>query len=155
MLVIFIGSTDLMSSEHTSRFIVPFLRWLKPDISDATLRMVQMIVRKGAHTTEYAVLAVLAWRAFRQSGVLARWGWRWSATSAALVLATLYAVSDETHQSFHASRYGSGWDVLIDTVGACAGLLLARGIECWRNGRQAGISPPDAACLKAQRRARP
>jgi len=32
LAVIFVGSTDLLSAEHTSRIIAPFLRWLNPDI---------------------------------------------------------------------------------------------------------------------------
>ena len=31
--VIFVGSTNVMSAEHTSRYIVPFLLWLKPGMS--------------------------------------------------------------------------------------------------------------------------
>jgi hypothetical protein len=61
--VIFLGSTDLMSAEHTSRFIVPFLRWLKPDISPETFASIHFIVRKCAHVGEYAVLALLLLRA--------------------------------------------------------------------------------------------
>jgi len=37
LCLIFIGSTDLMSAEQTSRFFVPFLRWLKPDVSPEML----------------------------------------------------------------------------------------------------------------------
>ena len=59
LIVIFSASTDTFSSRRTSRFIVPFLRWLKPDISDATVRTVLTVVRKGAHISEYAVLAAL------------------------------------------------------------------------------------------------
>src|SRR5262245_62754009 len=61
--VIFFGSTDLLSAEHTSRFIVPFLRWLKPDISPETLASVHFIIRKCMHVGEYAVLALLLLRA--------------------------------------------------------------------------------------------
>src|ERR1051325_5369443 len=67
MIFIFVGSTDLLSAEHTSRFIGPFLRWFAPDISEATIASVQLVVRKCAHLTEYAVLAALLYRAFRQS----------------------------------------------------------------------------------------
>ena len=63
LAVIFLGSTDLMSAEHTSRFIVPFLRWLNPDISQETLGSIHSIVRKCAHLGEYAVLALLLLRA--------------------------------------------------------------------------------------------
>jgi hypothetical protein len=57
--VIFIGSTDVMSAEETSRFLVPFLRWLKPDISVETLAQIHFFVRKCGHLTEYAILAMI------------------------------------------------------------------------------------------------
>ena len=52
MVFIFIGSTDLMSAEHTSRFIGPVLRWFAPDITDATIASVQLVVRKCAHLAD-------------------------------------------------------------------------------------------------------
>src|SRR5438046_10605999 len=61
--VIFLASTDLMSAEHTSRFLGPFLRWLKPDVTADAIAKVQLFLRKVAHLTEYAILAALLWRA--------------------------------------------------------------------------------------------
>ena len=43
MSVIFVASTDLMSGQQTSRFIVPFLRWLIPDISLSGIATVQQL----------------------------------------------------------------------------------------------------------------
>ena len=40
------------------------------------------------------------------------------------LIAAVYAVLDEFHQSFVASRTGSPWDVLIDCAGALAGVLI-------------------------------
>jgi len=120
MIFIFVSSTDLMSAEHTARFIGPFLRWFSPAISDTAIASVQLVVRKCAHLTEYAILAALLYRAFRQSRRL-----RWAAILA-FVLAVISAVLDEFHQSFVASRTGSPWDVLIDCVGALAGLAFYR-----------------------------
>jgi hypothetical protein len=45
MLLIFVGSTDVLSAEHTSRFLVPFLRWLDPHISLAAINAIQLAVR--------------------------------------------------------------------------------------------------------------
>jgi len=119
MILLFVASGDLMSAEHTSRFIGPFLRWLVPDVSAATVASFQLVVRKCAHLTCYAILAALLYRAFRQdqkrsarAGVLA------------LIGAAIYASLDEFHQSFVPSRTGSPWDVAIDCAGALAGLLL-------------------------------
>ena len=61
-IILAVNSTDLMSAQHTSRFIEPFLRWLNPDISAASILAVQLVVRKAAHVTEYAILAALLLR---------------------------------------------------------------------------------------------
>src|SRR6266705_2144521 len=68
--VIFVGSTSVMSAEHTSRYIVPFLLWLKPGMSPAAIWTILVVFRKCAHVTEYAVLALLLWRALRSVPVL-------------------------------------------------------------------------------------
>ena len=116
MIFIFIGSTDLLSAEHTSRYIGPFLRWFAPNISDATIASVQMVVRKCAHLGEYAILAALLYRALRQ--------YRARMFAIAFIIAALYAALDEFHQSFVATRTASPWDVLIDCVGAVIGLTI-------------------------------
>src|SRR5438552_2325179 len=53
--IIFVDSTDLMSAEHTSRFIVPILLWLKPGMAPETLRSIHFAIRKCAHLTERAM----------------------------------------------------------------------------------------------------
>jgi VanZ family protein len=118
MIFIFIGSTDLMSAEHTSRFIGPFLRWFAPDITEATIASVQLVVRKCAHLTEYAILAALFYRAFRLH--------REHVLGAAFIFAGLYAALDEFHQSFVASRTGTPYDIMIDCAGAIIGLAIYR-----------------------------
>jgi len=119
MIFIFIGSTDLMSAEHTSRFIAPFLRWFVPDVSATTIASIQLFVRKCAHLTEYAILASLLFRAFGQNQ--RRVG---RAFAVSFFIAAIYAALDEFHQSFVPSRTGSPYDVAIDCAGALAGLLI-------------------------------
>src|SRR5689334_11059624 len=65
MLLIFVGSSDALSAEHTSRFIVPFLLWLNPTMSFRTIAVIHLVIRKMGHVTEYAILAALLWRALR------------------------------------------------------------------------------------------
>jgi VanZ family protein len=128
--VIFLGSTDLMSAEHTSRFIVPFLRWLKADISPATLASIHVFFRKCAHISEYAVLALLLLRAGIVMTNLKR-------SIPILYLSVLgiclfVAATDEFHQTFVASRGALVTDVLIDSIGAILGLLIGAifGMTC-------------------------
>jgi len=120
--VIFVGSTDLMSAEHTSRFLVPILRWLKPDVAPETIRSVHTAVRKCAHVAEYAILALLLWRALRSgSAVRAKMS---TLVAAVLLGCAVFAASDEFHQSFVKSRTPSLRDVLLDIAGALFGLLI-------------------------------
>jgi len=123
MTVIFVASTDLGSAENTSRIIGPFLRWINPDITDATIWGFQTVFRKFGHMAGYAVLSMLVWRSLR----LSRDGvnrWRWSEVPWVMLASVLYAVSDEFHQSLVATRMGTVWDVLYDATGAILGLLF-------------------------------
>jgi VanZ family protein len=129
MAIIFLGSTDMLSAEHTSRFLVPFLRWFDPQISLAALDQIQFAIRKLGHLTEYAILAMLLWRALR-GGI--RWQMKMSILFLVAVLGSaIFAASDEFHQSFVPSRTGSPNDVMIDICGALAGLAI-----CWMFARR-------------------
>jgi VanZ family protein len=77
--------------------------------------LLDLLLKKGAHFSGYAVLAALLWRAL---------GWRRHAWRWAWLLATLYASSDEWHQSFVANRHPAATDVLIDACGAATALLI-------------------------------
>jgi len=125
MAVIYIGSTDLLASRHTSRIIGPVLRFFFPEITDDTVRAVQVVVRKAGHVTEYAVLALLLLRALApvvSSGACDRGPSR-VALARAWLLATVYAGTDEFHQSFVSTRDGSVRDVFIDSMGAALALV--------------------------------
>lgn len=122
LALIFVGSTDLMSAEHTSRIIGPFLRWFNPEVSAETIARVQFFVRKIGHLSEYAVLAILIWRAFRR-------GSSWHMKLSILFVRALFgcgilAATDEFHQSFVPSRTSSAVDVMIDICGALLGLTI-------------------------------
>ncbi len=138
MALIFAGSTDLLSSQRTSRIIGPLLRFFDPNVTDETIRLVQMVIRKGGHLTEYAILAMLARRAFsNRRGIPNASQLSTTKTSwQAWWLSTLYAGTDEIHQAFVSSRQGSPWDVLIDSIGACLGLCAMNWHARWRSGRR-------------------
>ena len=129
MVLIFLGSSDALSAEHTSRFLVPFLHWLDPAMSGATIAVVHMMVRKLGHFTEYAVLATLLWRGFRGT---------FSVSTAVLGLcaflaAGFFAASDEFHQSFIPTRTSSAHDVMIDCTGALFAVVVCAFLARRRN----------------------
>src|SRR5689334_8437615 len=65
-ILIFIGSGNVLSAEHTS-ILLPLVKWLFPSAGPAFLAWFHFLVRKAGHLTEYAILATLAARAFRHS----------------------------------------------------------------------------------------
>jgi VanZ family protein len=75
---------------------------------------------KVLHAIEYAVLGALCYRALRGSGNDA---WRQQAISVAILLASLYGVSDEVHQAFVPFRDSNWLDWLADTAGATLGAI--------------------------------
>jgi VanZ family protein len=75
-----------------------------------------LVLRKLAHATEYAILGALLVRASGRAGV-------------AFGLGVLYAVSDEVHQSFVTGRHGAPLDVAVDALGVAVGIAL------WQSAR--------------------
>lgn len=80
---------------------------------------VDLLAKKGGHALGYALLGIsylrgLAYRkdATKKHAILA------------VLLACLYAMTDEFHQRFTPERTPAIADVLLDTLGACAGVLI-------------------------------
>jgi VanZ family protein len=143
--LIFSASSDAGSSSHTSRFLRPLLLWLKPGLSDAALDTAIYVIRKASHVTEYAVLTALLWRALRnrQRGRVLPWDWRLAARTFGLIVA--YAASDEVHQLFVPTREGRIRDVLYDSAGAAAALLLLWAWDALRRRRAGPVRETGAA----------
>ena len=132
MALIFTASGDSHSYEHSSRILAPLLYWLFPHISADTVGLVVLIARKCAHLAEYAVLALLLWRALRKPVKNVSRPWNGREAGLAVLLVALYAASDEFHQIFVPTRTAHVTDVFIDTVGGAAGLLALWLIGRWR-----------------------
>lgn len=142
MAVIFGFSTDAASAENTRAGVRSILSRLAPGLAGrltpAQVDRIDWNLRKGAHVTEYAILAILAYRAvafgspaFRNRNVFLPF-----------TLCVLYAASDEYHQSFEPTRGAAAADVVFDTFGGVVGLLLclwhraakeARSRETWQD----------------------
>jgi VanZ family protein len=75
-----------------------------------------LVLRKAAHVTEYAILGALLVRALDRP-------------VAAAALAIAYAATDELHQHFVAGRAGTVVDVAVDAVGAIIGVALYRRVR--------------------------
>jgi VanZ family protein len=116
-LVWWLGS-EQFSAGSTSRYLLPLINWLFPDLPPQQRFALLMTIRKLAHPSVYAVLAALAFRAALVSGVsgLAR------GAAIALAIAVSLAGLDELRQSRTRVRTGAASDVLLDAAGASVAL---------------------------------
>jgi VanZ family protein len=135
MVLIFSASADAHSSEHSSYFVVPILRWLFPKMSPENIEDLHHFIRKCAHLTEYAVFTLLLWRALHLSKNSLP-AWSWPKVGGTLLVVFLYAASDEFHQSFVPTRTSRVSDVFIDTAGGAIGLLVLWFFDHCRNYRR-------------------
>lgn len=81
--------------------------------------------------SEYAVLSVLVWNAWRRSRPMEKKIF-WACAKGAILVCALYAATDELHQSFEPSREASIVDVFIDTSGAGVGVFVIWVLGRWR-----------------------
>lgn len=132
MALIFTGSSDAKSYQHSSLFVEPLLHWLFPHMPQTQVDEIHLLIRKCGHLTEYAVLALLLWRALRKPVRNDPRPWNWREARLALLLVMLYAATDEFHQLFVPTRTSLVSDVMIDTVGGAAGLFALWILGRWR-----------------------
>ena len=93
--------------------------------SDPMPGLTTLVWDKALHATEYGLLTVLLCRAWRGEGC----GWL-TASVLGLVVASMYALTDEWHQGFVAGRNSDLHDWLADSVGGfigAAGYWIAGG----------------------------
>jgi VanZ family protein len=95
-----------------------FLFSAQPSL-DSGLGWIDTVGRKLTHFGEYALLCFLWWRLLRTRLPDRR------AALVAFLISSLYAATDELHQSFVDGRHGTPVDWAIDTAGAAAAALAA------------------------------
>ncbi len=145
LAVIFIESTDLMSSANTGHILYSLVTRLFGTIDPAHFAVFHAVLRKTGHFTGYGILGLLFFRAIRRTVlelVSSSTGtesarqrlFRWACE--AVFCTFLVAALDEWHQSFLPSRTGAFHDVVLDTIGAIVLVILV----AWRYSRTAKIS---------------
>ena len=163
MAFIFLQSAlpaDLSSQE--SGVIVDLIMRFFESILPVGREEVVFAVRKGAHFTEYLILGAVLAQAVKEwnsesklsgvpSGAGAAPDPRMSAAGGALaawLIGTVYAVTDEFHQSFVPGRSCELRDVMIDSCGVLTGVLLATlvgWIRAQRKGEAGGVPAADSS----------
>ena len=119
------GSTKLHSKETITKKVLKY--WLPvviwslvifyfSSLPTAPITKVywrEFVIKKSAHVVEYAIYATLMYRALKESGVDKK-----EAGVYSVILAFIYGISDEFHQSFTPGRDPRLRDIFFDTMGA-------------------------------------
>ena len=79
--------------------------------------LLHTVIRKGAHFTEYLILAVFVMSGLTKNNVSKPF-------FKSVMICALYSMTDEFHQLFVAGRSGRVFDVLVDTSGAAFGTFV-------------------------------
>ena len=120
VIFIFSKMSGDVSNGRSSKIIKKILNNIThKKIKENTLKILNSILRKCMHATVFCVLGILiilCLNAFRISGL--------KLPIISIVLAFIYACSDEIHQLFVDGRTCRFTDVLIDTTGATIGILI-------------------------------
>ena len=128
MIYCFSAQNGTQSGAMSGRITTWFLNLVVPDFENWTAEAqaslfatVGFVIRKLAHFSEYALLgfSLMLHIAQIEKKIFVRLPWLW-----AWMVGTLYAASDEFHQGFVAGRGPSVRDVMIDSSGVIAGVLL-------------------------------
>ncbi|MFP6664735.1 MAG: VanZ family protein [Deltaproteobacteria bacterium] len=121
---IWLFSTEYFTGDGTSRVLVPLLEFFLPRAAPELLSQLHGLLRKLAHVTEFALLALLLGRALMRSHRTLAWlAWR------VLPMAVAWAILDEWHQTFVPRRVGAVTDVLLDSAGVLLGFAV---FAAWR-----------------------
>lgn len=92
----------------------------QPELKSGLADYWDFYLRKSVHILEYAILALLLIRALKEYQLT-----KGKILFLAVVLAVLYAFSDEYHQTFIQGRVGALADVLIDSFGVFLAVVLS------------------------------
>jgi VanZ family protein len=93
-----------------------------PSISTSEIKWQDFIVKKAAHMTEYAILAILLFRALKKSGLQ-----RIEKIEGGFLVVLLiffYGATDEFHQSLVPGRDPTVRDAIIDAAGGLLGVYI-------------------------------
>ena len=104
-------------SSRQSGFIVNIISNL---LGSSNTNLLTFIIRKSAHLCEYLILGILLFNYLKDYPY---------GVNLSIMIAVIYAISDEIHQIFIPGRSGEIRDIVIDILGAIIGILIVRKVS--------------------------
>jgi VanZ family protein len=115
----FSSQSGAESGGLSSKIVEIILGMLNITVGQDTIKTLEYIVRKLAHATEYAILAIFMFNAlYRNTKNLKK------VAIMSFLISAMYSLTDEGHQLFVSGRGASIKDCCIDSVGALLGVIF-------------------------------
>ncbi len=119
--LIFYLSTRTFASSFSVWLLAEILHLARLRVSAAAFALLQYLLRRGAHLTVYGIFAIFIYYSLAGES---RPKWSLRRAVASVVIAAIYSLTDEYHQSFVPGRDGSLLDCGVDTLGAMLGTVV-------------------------------
>lgn len=120
-VLVFYLSTEKFGSDFSQSLLAQALMLLHINVAPRTFHILDTLIRKSAHITEYGILAFLVYGSF---GELRPFRWRLRQAMWCIGIVGLYSITDELHQRYVPGRHASLVDCGIDVAGAVIAVLM-------------------------------
>jgi VanZ family protein len=120
-VLVFYLSTGRFGSDFSQGLVAQALTLLRINVSPRTVHILDALLRKFAHLTEYGILALFVYGSFAHEQPF-RWRLRQAIWCIGIV--GLYSLTDELHQRYVPGRHASLVDCGIDVAGAAIALII-------------------------------
>ncbi len=120
-VLVFYLSTERFGSDFSESLVAHALALFHLSISPRTFHILDILLRKIAHMTEYGILAFLVYGSFAEQQPF-RWRLRQAIWCVGIV--GLYSLTDELHQRYVPGRHASLVDCGIDVAGAAIAVIM-------------------------------
>ncbi len=144
LAVIVLESTNLGSSENTSRILYPIFHFLV-SMDPVRFAVLHHVLRKIGHLVGYFTFSVLLFRSWRGSFPRLSTPWCLQWATLAFSSTVLVASLDEWHQTFPPSRTGLLSDVVLDSGAGFAAQIAILLILRARASRTEEAAPANTA----------
>jgi VanZ family protein len=120
-VLVFYLSTERFGSDFSRAVVAQALMLLHISVAPRTFHILDTLLRKSAHITEYGILAFLVYGSF---GEQQPFRWRLRQAMWCIGIVGLYSLTDELHQRYVPGRNASLVDCGIDVAGAAIAVFM-------------------------------
>jgi VanZ family protein len=119
---------DAFSAAFTASVLRPIIEFFLTDFSSADMFQLLTVIRKSMHVVVYGLLSLFTLRALWIGAIRSVF----ISLGLTAVLVTATALADEIRQASSPVRTGSGFDVVLDLIGAAVVAAVLVGMQAMR-----------------------